>query len=183
MRRARRRAEALGAVEIALLAPGADEVAELLDEALAVEARGWKGRAGTAVVLDERRRPFVAAYAARAAAAGALRLALLRIDGRAMAMQFAVEYDRRLWLLKIGFDEEASRCSPGSLLLLAALRDAATRGLRACEFLGEVESWTRAWTTCERSIVAVRGYPARPRTVLRLGGVVRQRLRPSEATA
>ena len=60
-------------------------------------------------------------------------------------MQLAVECGERFWLLKIGYDEEFARCSPGVLLMLHTVRYAATRGLKSYELLGRVEPWTRVW--------------------------------------
>jgi CelD/BcsL family acetyltransferase involved in cellulose biosynthesis len=84
----------------------------------------------------------------------------MRIGGRAAAMQIAAEFGGRLWLLKIGYDEEFSRCSPGTLLMLETLRYAAVRGLSAYEFLGTEEPWTRVWTQKAHPCLSVRIYPA-----------------------
>ena len=76
-------------------------------------------------------------------------------------MQLAVECAGRFWLLKIGYDQEFQRCSPGILLIRETVRYAAARGLRGYEFLGIVEPWTEAWTDEVRPCVSVRAYPAR----------------------
>src|SRR5207247_3695751 len=105
LRRARRHAEAMGEVTSEVLAPSPQEVPALLAEAIAIEARSWKARAGTALASDPVRRGFFERYALAAAADGTLRLAFLRIGGQGAAMQIAVECGRRFWLLKIGYDE------------------------------------------------------------------------------
>jgi CelD/BcsL family acetyltransferase involved in cellulose biosynthesis len=83
----------------------------------------------------------------------------LRIDGRAAAVQLAVETADGFWLLKLGYDERFARCSPGSLLLRETIRYAATRGLRSYEFLGSAESWIRPWTETARPCVRLDAYP------------------------
>jgi CelD/BcsL family acetyltransferase involved in cellulose biosynthesis len=88
-----------------------------------------------------------------------LRLAFMRIGGQAVAMQLMTESAGRLWLLKIGYDESYAACSPGQQLMLYVIGEAARRGLRAIEFLGEEEPWTRLWTSAARHCVAVRAYP------------------------
>ena len=92
----------------------------------------------------------------------------MRIAGRPVAMQLAVERANRLWLLKIGYDEEFARCSPGQLLMLEVMRHAAHDGLAAVEFLGSEAPWTRAWTRHERPCVAAAFYPRRARSALPL---------------
>lgn len=160
LRRAQRRAEALGEVRFEVRSPSPAELMPLLEEAFSVEEASWKGRAGTALSVDEARGRFFRRYTDAAAAKGILRVCFLRVGGRAAAMQIAIEHARRLWLLKIGYDEELGRCSPGTLLLLESVRHAAGSGLEAYELLGAAAPWTKAWTQAERHCVQVHAYPA-----------------------
>ena len=162
MRRARRRAEALGTVSFEVLAPSPAELEPLLQEAVEVEAAGWKSRRGSALKEDARRLDFYSRYARGAAERDELRLCFMRIDGRAVAMQLAVEWRDRLWLLKIGYDEDFGRCSPGMLLMLESTRWAANRGLHSVELLGTPAPWTDMWTDEVRPCVTMAVYPARP---------------------
>jgi CelD/BcsL family acetyltransferase involved in cellulose biosynthesis len=159
LRRAQRRATQLGKSSYEVLTPSPAELGPLLQEALDVEAAGWKGRARTALAHDPTRRAFFRRYATAASSKGILRLCFLRIDGRAAAVQLAVETGDRFWLLKVGYDERFARCSPGSLLLLETIRYAASRGLRSYEFLGDAESWTEPWTQEVRPCVHLDAYP------------------------
>ena len=109
---------------------------------------------------DPDRRRFFHELAEASAADGCLRVAVLRIGGQTAAMQLAVEQGRRLWLLKIGYDERFARCSPGTLLLLETMRWAAGAELEAVELLGRREPWTRFWTDEARDCVAIHAYPA-----------------------
>lgn len=167
LRRARRRAEQIGAVSAEVHAPrDAGAAMALLEQAIAVEARSWKGREGTALASDtpEARAEAAAVrrFAELAAPQDILRIAFLRIDGEPAAMQIAVEKEGHYGLLKIGYDERFGRCSPGQLLMLEAIRHGAARGLGSIELLGAIEPWTSAWTKMERLCVSVRAYPARP---------------------
>jgi CelD/BcsL family acetyltransferase involved in cellulose biosynthesis len=168
MRRARRRAEAVGALSFEVLAPKPVELEPLLEQAVEVEAAGWKSRQGSALKADARRLGFYTRYARGAAERDELRLCFMRIDGRAVAMQLALEWRGRLWLLKIGYDEDFGRCSPGMLLLLESTRWAASRGLRSVELLGMPAPWTDVWTDEVRPCVTVAVYPARPRGIAAL---------------
>jgi CelD/BcsL family acetyltransferase involved in cellulose biosynthesis len=159
LRRARRRAEASGEIAIELARPAPGEVDALLDEAFAVEARSWKGSAGTAVSHDPRLERFYRHYAGALAERRALRVELLRIDGAAVAMQIAVEWQERIWLLKIGYDEQHAAASPGQLLLAESVADAARRDLAAYELLGTPAGWTEPWAPELRECVSVVAYP------------------------
>lgn len=159
-RRAAKRAEELGEVRSELIVPTLDNLDSLMQLALDVEARSWKGEAGTALQHDPHRAAFFANYARRACEQGILRLNFLHIGAQVAAMQIAVEVDGGLWLLKVGYDPEFARCSPGNLLIAATIQAAVESGLKSYEFLGTAEAWTRVWTEHEHETVAVSVYPA-----------------------
>jgi CelD/BcsL family acetyltransferase involved in cellulose biosynthesis len=160
VRRARRRAEALGPVRHELLAPRRGGVPAVLTRVMAIEAAGWKGRAESALVHDPARAAFFRHWALGAAARGTLRAGFLRAGDEVLAAELGCECAGSLWLFKIGYDERAARCSPGTLLLLETIREAARRGLESVELLGEVEPWTVPWTGLAHDAVSVRVFPA-----------------------
>lgn len=157
-RRSRRMAESFGAVTFDITVPDAANVAALTEEAFAIEAASWKAEGGSAVAQTPWFH-FYSRFAVEAARDGILRICFLRIDGRAVAMQFAAEWNNAFWLFKIGYDAGFERCSPGNLLMLETLRYAAVRGLGSYEFLGTNAAWTRAWTTSIRPMVHMNVYP------------------------
>ncbi|PWU24737.1 MAG: GNAT family N-acetyltransferase [Candidatus Rokuibacteriota bacterium] len=163
LRRARRIAREIGPIRVDVLSPSPEELAPLLAKAYAIEAASWKGRTRSALVHDSQRSRFYRRYAMAASRRGILRLAFLYIGGHPVAMQLAVECDRRFWLLKIGYDERFARCSPGTLLMIETLRHAALSSLDSYELLGAVEPWTRMWTDRERPCVSLRAYPSTAR--------------------
>jgi CelD/BcsL family acetyltransferase involved in cellulose biosynthesis len=145
-RRAQKRAEEFGRVQFEVISPGLDNLKPYLDEVFQVEAAGWKQRKGTAMQSNAALRRFFSAYSEAVASLGMLRLCFLRIEGRAIAVQLAVEYAKRFWLLKIGFDERWARCSPGILLMHETIRYAFEHKLEAFELLGGDEPWLHIWT-------------------------------------
>jgi hypothetical protein len=160
-RRARRRAEKIGPVRCEVLSPTPATLPSLLAEAFRVEAAGWKGWRGSALLTSAARGAFYQRYAAAACQQGILRLCFLRIGEQAVAMQLATECGGGFWLLKIGYDEKFAQCSPGMLLILETIRYAAARGLQAYEFLGTMEPWTQLWAPQIHPYVSLRAYPAR----------------------
>lgn len=159
-RRARRRAEAEGPVTFEMHAPCRESFDALFDEAVEIERRGWKGEAGSALGCDPAKAAFFRDFLGRASSEGACRIAFMRIGGKAVAMQLAVEFQRRYWLFKIGFDTAFARMSPGNLLMLHALADATGRGLLGIELLGEVEPWIMdVWTREATACLRLQTYP------------------------
>lgn len=159
LRRARRRAEKLGEVTSQVLTPSLAELEPLLDEALAVEGRSWKGRAGTAMACDPAEAGFCRRYARAACRQGILRICFLRIGERAVAMQIAMVQNAGFWLLKIGYDADYAACSPGMLLLRDTIAHACREKLNTYEFLGQAEPWIEVWTDKKRTCVSLRIYP------------------------
>jgi CelD/BcsL family acetyltransferase involved in cellulose biosynthesis len=168
LRRAVRNAEKIGPLSYQILSPTPSQLGPILEEALEVEAANWKGSEGSALAHDRLRAQFYRHYAARASAAGILRLCFLRVGGKAAAMQFALECGGGFWLLKIGYREEFARCSPGMLLIAETVRYATSRGLVSYEFLGNADRWTRIWTQDEIQTVTIRAYPFRIRGIAAL---------------
>jgi CelD/BcsL family acetyltransferase involved in cellulose biosynthesis len=159
-RRQRRLCEE-GAVTIDVTDGGAN-LAGLLEEGFRVEALSWKGARGTAIASDTRTRRFYDAVARWAAKRGWLRLAFLRLDGRAIAFQFDLEAERTYYSLKIGYDPAFDRYSPGKLLAHAMVARAVSTGLATYEFLGLDEPWKDRWTSTFREYVRFQAYAPSP---------------------
>jgi CelD/BcsL family acetyltransferase involved in cellulose biosynthesis len=160
LRRARRAAESIGEVSCDVVTPTPKELPLLLAEAFAVEAKGWKGRAGTALACDKIRGEFYRRFTAAACELGILRLCFLRIGGEAVAMQIAVQMADAFWLLKVGYDEKYRNCSPGNLLIWETIRYASSERLSTYEFIGLDEQWIHAFTDVVQPTLTIEVYPA-----------------------
>jgi CelD/BcsL family acetyltransferase involved in cellulose biosynthesis len=156
LRRCRRRLEERGALEV-VVERGDGDLEAALEEAFDVEARGWKGEAGTAIAASDDTRAFYAGVARWAAGRGTLRFVQLRLDGRVIAFEIDILEGGGLHSLKAGFDPEYAASSPGHLAALAAVQEAIDAGAATYELLGDAEPYKLKWTdTCHemRSIEA-----------------------------
>lgn len=169
-RRSQRQAAELGEVSAEILTPSAQEVDPLLDLAFDVENRSWKGEQGTALARDAARAAFYRRYARQAANRGQLRIGLLRIGGQTAAVQISVVQSAALWVLKVGYDPQFQKASPGILLMVEQIKRAVAEGLASYELLGTVEPWIQVWTEHERKCVSLRAYPANFRGLSALAG-------------
>jgi CelD/BcsL family acetyltransferase involved in cellulose biosynthesis len=116
LRRARARLEAGGAVAFELLdAPAALDGA--LDEHVALEAAGWKGRAGTGLGQRPDEVAFLRAAVADLAAEKRVRVARLRRSGRTIASLILPVTGSEAWVLKIAHDEAQPETAPGVQLV------------------------------------------------------------------
>ncbi len=114
---------------------------------------------GSAMGLTPEEGTFCRSHARAASRAGMLRLCFLRIGDCRVAMQVAMVKGGSFYLLKIGYDVEFARCSPGILLLRESIAHAAKSGLNTFEFLGISEPWIQVWTQHERPCVSLHVYP------------------------
>lgn len=157
LRRRWRRLEQAGHVCFEI-ADGSRDLSNLLDEGFRIEPSGWKARRGTAISSASNTLLFYAEVARWAASRGELRLAFIRLDGRAIAFQLGLEHGRTYYFLKGGYDTAFLRFSPGKLLMREMLRHAFAGGLESFEFLGEEEPWKLEWTLTCRTRVNVRAF-------------------------
>ena len=149
LRKALRRAESEGGVELQLVRPhDGGEVEPLLREGFEVEHRSWKGTAGSSVLSDAVMWQFYLRQATELARCGELELAFLRYEGRADCLRIWLVIARRVlhaqsrlrqrilaiqpWPVVAVFVVEGNVCAPDRL---------------AVDFLGPLSEATAKWTT------------------------------------
>lgn len=174
-RRKFRRLQALGRVEFESIRPTPNELTNVLEEAIDVEADGWKGRAGSAMRHNLPIGRFVMALAERFAAVGELRINFLRSNGTAVAMGILLEHGGALWEIKKGYRESARDTSPGMLLLHETLRDMCERRVYRYEFLGSGDRLQPDWATGEHHLQTLVYYPYSLRGAVAFAGDVFER--------
>lgn len=126
LNRQRRRLDEAGGVTFALMTEPAG-VRRAMAEFFALEARGWKGAAGTAAAQTTAIWQFMETAVAALAAEGKASVAQFVHDGRTIASGVLLKSGRGAWFWKIAYDEDAARASPGVQLTVdltdAMLRD------------------------------------------------------------
>jgi CelD/BcsL family acetyltransferase involved in cellulose biosynthesis len=133
-RRLQNRLAELGAFE-QLSLDASDDTAQWVDELLALEAAGWKGKRGTALAVDPNLKSAMQMACAELCQAGKLRMWKLTLDGKAIAVMHGIVEGDQAWLGKIAYDEAFARFSPGVMLILHA-----TEQLMKDEGLARVDS-------------------------------------------
>jgi CelD/BcsL family acetyltransferase involved in cellulose biosynthesis len=156
VRRARRALERMGELRLRTVADP-DEARAGLDALLALEAAGWKGREGSAVLAEPATERQYRAFAATARA-GMFRLRLLELDGRLVAGDYAAAAGGVECGCKTGYDESLRRFSPGLVLRAEVLRACVAEGLRGYEFLGHAEPYKLEWGARPRPRVDLVGF-------------------------
>jgi CelD/BcsL family acetyltransferase involved in cellulose biosynthesis len=175
LRRYRRKMNKDHEARFEIVQPPADLEAELAS-GFAVEASGWKGEAGTAIVSRPETEAFYRAVASAFHARGELRLSRIELDGAPVAFSFCIEHGTRLYSLKAGFDESFRKLVPGLVLQVSIVEACFERGLDAYELLGETTEWKAKLANSERLHQTLQAYRRSPAGLLRYG--YRARARP-----
>jgi CelD/BcsL family acetyltransferase involved in cellulose biosynthesis len=144
LRKSARNLEREGKVTVDVVR-GGEHLEARMREAFIVEASGWKGAAGTAIQSDPSTHRFYIAIGRWAADCGTLRLYMLRVDRRPLAMCFALQEHGICQLLKAGYDPAFGAYSPGKLLMHAMFRDCFESGVQRIELNGDAEPYKLSW--------------------------------------
>ncbi len=122
------------------------ELEAALQEGFALEAAGWKGERGTAIVCDEGLRRRYSQIAHAYAARRELSIYFLRAGDRRVAFHFGLVDGNTYFLFKPGFDPGLAQYGLGHLLVDEVIRDLRSRSIRELDFLGDDMPWKRDWT-------------------------------------
>ena len=139
----RNRADALGGVTTEF-ATG-DAVPDALDALFALHAARWRADGQEGVLADPAVQAFHRAAAAGLDAAGLLRLAVVRHEGRIVAVLHGFADGARGYSYINGVDQTTPGQSFGTLAFAAAIERAAAEGAGAFHFLRGEEPYKYAW--------------------------------------
>ncbi len=173
IKRRRRGLEKLGPVEFRAVAGGETFDADL-ETFLRLEASGWKGQTGTAILSDPATERLYRDFAHAAKDKGWMRLYVLEAGGEPIAADYGVAFAGCNSFIKTGFDEAHGKLSPGLVLRAEILRSSIEEGLRHYDFLGEADTYKTRWTSEVRPRTRLFAY----RGLARPGYAYRRRLRP-----
>ncbi len=175
LRRTRKRCLEAGAVfERVDDGPGA---ARLLEEGLALEAEGWKGREGTAILASPEEASFYRGLLRRLEGTGRLEQYSLRLEGRLIGWDLCVTHAGACHDLKTAYAEDQAFLAPGYTLqamLTERLFQAPEVGIY--DMLPPAAEYKRRWSREGVEQVSVRLYARTARG--RLAHLLQGRLRP-----
>lgn len=137
----------------------ADVLEQVFSECLEIEASGYKGERGTALLQRETEREFWWSFITHAAAAGCLALYTLRLDGRLVSFDLCLKHNSVIFEMKHGTDVRLRPFSPGSVLHLKLFRREIEAGkCTLYDFAGEAYEWKTRWTKERKRMFGLRIY-------------------------
>ena len=160
LRQHRRRLGEKGRLETVIIRTVAD-VQCTFEAFLKLEADGWKGRRGTAILCCPDDAAFARGLIATLAQAGDASIHVLQLDGRPVSMQVVLRAGSAAYTWKTAYDETLSIFSPGMLLFedysRAFLADPEIAFTNSCAY--DETSYMAAWR--ERKLVIDLWFDAR----------------------
>ncbi|VAW79150.1 hypothetical protein MNBD_GAMMA15-199 [hydrothermal vent metagenome] len=159
MRRKLKRCGKLGDVRFDITSPEPDELETAYQQAIRVEATSWKFRSGTSLAQRADLQQFFKTYLQLACAKKQVRMCFMYIGEHCVSMHIGIGFNATLWILKLGYDENWSRCSPGILLADATIRHCFEQDFTGYEFLGSHESWQNNWGIRQHDLTTLIVYP------------------------
>lgn len=121
LRRQRHRLEEHGAVAFDV-ARRPDEIGPALETFLQLEASGWKGKRGTALIQHAGDATFIRRAVAALAETAQCEIVTLRAGTIPVAAGIVLRHQDRAFFFKLGIDERFAKCSPGVQLTLELTR-------------------------------------------------------------
>ncbi|MBR1172380.1 GNAT family N-acetyltransferase [Bradyrhizobium sp. KB893862 SZCCT0404] len=121
LRRQRHRLEEHGPVAFEV-ARSADEIKLALETFLQIEASGWKGKRGTALVQHDGDAAFIRRAVPALAETAQCEIVTLRAGATPVAAGIVLRHQDRAFFFKLGVDERFARHSPGVQLTLDLTR-------------------------------------------------------------
>lgn len=115
-----------------------------------LEASGWKGREGSAILSHPNTHQFYDEIAEAAATSQYFCLYLLEWDGQVLAGHFGLAHNGRYYSPKVAYDETLKQFAPGHLIVAEILNDCAKRGIREIDITGPSDEWKMKWTADTR---------------------------------
>jgi CelD/BcsL family acetyltransferase involved in cellulose biosynthesis len=109
-----------------------EEAAETLER---LHTRRWQSRGCAGVLADPLMRAFMRTVMLDLSSAGLLQLTRLKVENRTVAIVFALRSGRAAYYYLGGFDPAWSHASPGTLAILATMKQAAAAGAHEFHFL------------------------------------------------
>ncbi|MCD6505944.1 GNAT family N-acetyltransferase [Candidatus Poribacteria bacterium] len=142
----RRRAEREYRVELKRITR-TENVDLLMDKIVEVDARSWRYKTGAAIILNPDVRKALYRLTRLANERGWLYVGLLEFDGRPIAFEYKLAYNGTVYGLRIGYDEEYRRYSPGLILRSFMLQTAFQDGMSEFDLAGHNEEYKARWTS------------------------------------
>jgi CelD/BcsL family acetyltransferase involved in cellulose biosynthesis len=125
---------------------------EALQSFYRLEASGWKGKEGSAILCQEATRNFYDEIATSAARFGYFSLYMMELNDQLLAAHYSFTYCGRCYSPKIAYNESFKQFAPGHLIMTEILQVCALRGIQGFDITGSDDDWKMKWTSQTKAV-------------------------------
>lgn len=126
------------------------EVESALQTAFDIDSRSWKSLEGTAISSTERSRQYWKSLTSYLTVKGQVKIWILWVDDKAIAFEYNVLHDKKVYSLKKSYDKEYQRYSPGLLLKYKVMESIWQEDVVEIDLLGISDISKEQWTNKKR---------------------------------
>ena len=145
-RRLRNAEKEFGRVEYREFDGNEEQLEAFVLQGLELEASGWKGKQGSAILNNAQVKQFYFEMARSFFQKGQLHLGAVYFGERMVAFNFSIIYDNIFYLLKVAYDETVAKFSPGQIMVYFLLQKLFEQKVKRFDFLGPSMPWKLEWT-------------------------------------
>ncbi len=121
-----------------------------LDDVFDISRRTWKYGEKTAIANNPLNMRFYRILAQTMAEKNWLKIWVLKLRGKPIAFQYALDYKNRIFGLKIGFDQAYEKLSPSKFLAKHIIQYCFEKGYAEFDMIGKNDSYKMDWTNSIR---------------------------------
>lgn len=151
-----------------------EQMLEMLDKFIDLEASGWKGEKGTAIKDDPVQVDFYRTFVPRLASLNACQWHVIEAEGTPLGMQLVLTGKDMFFTPKIAYNEQYSKLGPGKTCHWRTIgRAFEAPGIHQIDFLSDMP-WHSDWNVLKRNYVNLYLFSRTPKAILL--GVIARRL-------
>jgi len=145
-RRLRNAEKQFGKVEYRVFDGSKEQLEPFVLQGLELEASGWKGKQGSAILKNPNVKQLYLDIARVYFYKKQLHLGALYFGERMVAFNFSLIANQTFYLLKVAYDEEVPKFSPGQIMIFFLLQILFEQKIKRFDFLGPSMPWKLEWT-------------------------------------
>lgn len=154
-RKHRKLVEKMGA-RIDIVSGVRDDLQHYLEQCWQVSAKTWKHRQGSSIAADKSRSEFYQKIAA--SDKHWIVIGMLYLDSEPIAFEYNILYKGTLYNMKLGYDEEYRKLSPGWVLRIELVKWVFENNIRAFDYMGYAAGYKNDFSNGELGQENMRVY-------------------------
>ena len=117
----------------------------ILEEIYKISAKSWKGKIQSDISKSTENKNFFSKLSETAAKKGWLSIWLLKVDKKAIVMEYHLNYKKKVYALRSDFDESYNKYSPGSVINYEIIKKYFEKDITEYDMCGDAYDYKMKW--------------------------------------